>query len=377
DLSLKNALDNLCLENAKWALEILNTIDSGGHAGELSASQEDALPEIIRKVQSERIRLKEILLKDLVEHLDITFSSYRDVLIRCSLSGRLAWLRVAHDAAEDGDLLDVASWATGRSVIVTNLKPLKNRYKIPTFMFGTHSTIQSLSSVAKPIPENQSPACAAEYDRTISHPIDRPKHLRYLFESLCNCACAQASLSSSSFISLSSQEVSFAASLLSWEERNVTVDSRSVVNDLIELELVLTDPSRVLVVLKYVVPALAKKSLKWLKKGSKIYVESAVAEQLDKFNEIVIMVKGDRTYIKPVEPLSSASRSKGLGPAQRRQSTGSSMVSSSSAFSGSSRRATLGPGLIGPGHSSRNHNTKLKRRGTIEPSQRNSDGSNF
>ena len=129
-------------------------------------------------------------------------------------------------------------------------------------------------------------------------PVRRPMHLRALMNSL---------LSTSSGAAAAGQEVSFRGKVLCWEERAATMGVKSAVNDVRELEVVLTDPSRVLVVLKWIVPALCMKALKWLARGCHVEVVFALVEHVDTQHEVVMACKMDRTSICAVDSDPSSS----------------------------------------------------------------------
>ena len=94
---------------------------------------------------------------------------------------------------------------------------------------------------------------------------------------------------------------------------------KSLVNRLKEVEIVVTDSSRLLCVVKYIVPALTKKCFRWLVKEARVKVAFGLVQHVDTPQEIVLLTRGDRTSVMPVVDPSTTS---GISVDRRRQSTG-------------------------------------------------------
>ncbi len=315
DLSARSVLESLSLDDAHWALEVIRTVEEGGHVNDLTESQERALPGIYERLRAQRLYLKEQLMRELVNDLEISQSGYRDALIRCNFSGALGWLRIAQDPSgrADADGGDVADWPLNQAVLISNLKPLWSRNSQVLLQLGSQSTVQPLATT-----EGHSVTVAAPVQGQLPAPMHNP---------LTQHGSQRALLSSLSKLGprVVGEEVCFEGTVLEWSETDATpLDpaqgqaKQSMVRRLREVEIVLTDASRVLCVVKYLVPVLAKKSLRWLVKDARVKVLFAVIQHMDTPQEILLLGRGDRTSVTPIVSPSSSS----LKGDQRRQSTG-------------------------------------------------------
>ena len=95
DLSAYNVMESLSLDGMQWALDVIKTVEEGGHVHDLTESQEKELPSIYERLRAHRMSLKEQLMKYLVCDLEVSSSGYRDALVRYNFTGTLGWLRVA------------------------------------------------------------------------------------------------------------------------------------------------------------------------------------------------------------------------------------------------------------------------------------------
>ena len=185
-------------------------------------------------------------------------TSHIDVLVECAIFHTFSWVRFI-GSGDDSNALK--SLKIGEAVFLSALIPGRSKSNTPNLMAGKSTTISNLRHMG----------CL-----TVKVPFWaealRHAHSRNIKTEIC-----------------------FECKILDWQAAKVN-------EFMSQVSIVGTDSSRVLVILRYMIPSFLLLKKSWLRKDNNILVYYAVIESYETKLDVLTCSMGDHTYIKSQNP---------------------------------------------------------------------------
>ena len=314
EMKMTSILENLGCD--QWIIDAMVSLEGGGQVN-LTDSQETELHRVHERIGAESRATMERLQRERSAELELDSSSYQDVLVQCCNSGLWAWVRLdTPGGGGDGDFSapHMETFREGSTVLLTNLKPINSRCAFPLFLYGANSSMRYVTAnFDAPSHANGANVKVQSASATATQTAERGIVEYSSTRSLLNSFGEKKSREKN-------KEVSCTGRVLHWtnstdtghgspgSSSNNTSGSEVKVNGVTSLEVLISDSSRVLVVLKYTVPTVALSSLHWLHIGCKVVVLYGLVEHVDHDMDIVCLARGDRTRVTCGEEVATTLR---------------------------------------------------------------------
>jgi hypothetical protein len=238
-------------------------------------------------------------------HLAVQETCYQDVLVRCSVSGRVAWLRWSQRRGGGGgklctgDTLVDSQLVVGCAMLVTNVRPGRAPVQpaaLQMFYAGDQSSVKVLTSASRPgpaAPPERSGVQAGEGSIRVLSPSG---------------VCAHSCLRDLQVLEMrggagttttSGMEVDFIMAVLEWHTtpHGPVVAGPTESAQFADVVVFGADDQRHGVVLSLMLPTELVSRVPWLIRGARVAVSAAVVVHMDGVHDILRVARGDRTLI--------------------------------------------------------------------------------
>lgn len=233
--------------------------------------------------------------------MQLEVSSFQDILVKCELSGSLAWIKTFTTIGDESDIFDGAfRFALGQKYLLTNVKPNKSASSTLTLSTTNQSSLTCLTKtrISNITPQKSSGGQSSSkiQNAMVSH------NKMQLFDSLASVFRCRSLLNgeTNDASTFAGSDLSCKLIVVDWFEDGPLAYSVSSALDtewcsVTNLRVLCIDESNYTVEILY--PTFKKylEKLSWLKKNKEINAEHLLVRAVDCQYQIVRAVKTDRT----------------------------------------------------------------------------------
>ncbi len=224
--------------------------------------------------------------------------SSQDILIKCALSGSLAWIKIPFDGEDQGSSENMLRFSTGRKYILTNLKPCRSIGSTFALTISNHSSLTCLTTPTE-AKDRESSLDSGRSRSEINSLVLSNRILQ--FSSLSELLRCKSMLGTIKSFCIGG-EISAKLIIVDWwlEERPISYSASSLDTDwcsIMSIRILCIDDSNYSVEISFSTFKKYVEKLPWLKKNREIFAENLLVREVDPLYQVARVLKTDRCTI--------------------------------------------------------------------------------
>ncbi len=235
------------------------------------------------------------------------------MLIKCALSGFLAWIKIPFDGEDQGSSENMLRFSTGRKYILTNVKPCRSIGSTFALTISNHSSLTCLTTPTE-AKDRESSLDPGRSQNEVNSLVFSNRILQ--FSSLSELLRCKSMLGTIKSFCIGG-DLSAKLIIVDWwlEERPISYSASSLDTDwcsIVSISILCIDDSNYSVEVTFSTFKKYVEKLPWLKKNREIFAENLLVREVDPLYQVARVIKTDRSTITLINNSSNVARSTNL-----------------------------------------------------------------